>query len=104
MVAALVGVVSRHDVLRVSDRPDREVKARLDELLASPRWAPEGHHVTAQVVDGVVRLSGSIRYPSDARVVAGLATQVPGVIEVRTDLTAEQPEPKPSYFKDTDWC
>src|SRR5581483_7437398 len=32
----LVGVVSRHDVLRVFDRPDKEIRSRLAQLLASP--------------------------------------------------------------------
>jgi CBS domain-containing protein len=99
----LVGVLSRHDILRVFDRPDAEVRSRIASLLASPRMAPEGHQATAAVLDGVVHLSGSVRYPSDSETVVALLSEVPGVIEVRSELTAQLPEPKPSYLHDTDW-
>jgi CBS domain-containing protein len=99
----LVGVLSRHDVLRLFDRPDSEVRSRLKDLLDSPLWAPEGHHIEPEVRDGVVILNGTVRFPSDARYFASVAGQVPGVVEVVNRLTAEEPEPKPSYLHDTDW-
>jgi CBS domain-containing protein len=99
----LVGVVSRLDILRIFDRPDSEVRTRVATVLASPLWAPEGHHISAEVADGMVHLSGTVRYPSDIQVAVSLIGGVPGVIEVRPELTAEQPEPKPSFLKDTDW-
>ena len=99
----LVGVLSRHDILRIFDRPDSEVRVRIAKLLASPMLAPEGHQIHAEVAGGVVRLSGSVRYPSDADVTASVVGGLPGVIEVRNELTAELPEQKPSYLKDTDW-
>lgn len=94
----LVGVLSRHDILRIFDRPDSEVRARISGLLSSRLSAPEGHRVTAEVIDGVVHLSGSVLYPGDAQVLVNMVVEVPGVIEVKDDMTAEYPEPKISYF------
>lgn len=99
----LVGVVSRHDILRVFDRPDAEVRSRIASLLSSRVWVPEGHTVTAEVNDGVVHLSGTVRYPSDIEIVAALVAAIPGVIDVYEDLAARESEPKPSYSTDADW-
>lgn len=85
----LVGVVSRHDMLRMFDRPDPEIRARIDRLLADPLWAPEGHHVHTVVVDGVVKLTGTVRDPRDAWVVVSEIGEVPGVIAVENHLSAE---------------
>lgn len=98
----LVGILSRHDVLRLFDRPDREIRARIAKLLRSV-WAPAGHQVESEVADGVVHLTGTVRYPNDAEVVVSLVGEMPGVIEVHNDLSAELPEPKPSFLKDPDW-
>ena len=97
----VVGVLTRHDVLRIFDRPDHEVKASIAKLLASPMWAADGHNVSAEVHDGVVRLSGSVRYPSDREYVDSMVAEVAGVIEVKSDLTAESREPKHSYLENT---
>jgi CBS domain-containing protein len=91
----LVGVLSRHDILRLFDRPDPEIRASVAALLASPLWAPEGHAVQAAVLDGVVTLTGSVLHPSDQDVVCSRIGQVPGVIEVVDRLTWRKPEPKP---------
>jgi CBS domain-containing protein len=99
----LVGVLSRHDILPLFDRPDSEIRASIRALLSEPLWAPDGHAVEAEVLDGVVILTGSVRYPSDEGVVCDLVRQVPGVIEVVDRLTAQEAEPKPAYLHDTDW-
>jgi CBS domain-containing protein len=99
----LVGVLSRHDILPLFDRPDTDVRASITDLLADPLWAPEGHAVKAEVLDGVVILTGSVRHPSDEAVVRDLVRQVPGVIEVVDRLTSREAEPKPAFLHDTDW-
>jgi CBS domain-containing protein len=99
----LVGMISRHDLLWMLNRPDPEIRDRLNQLLADPLWAPEGHHVEPEVFSGVVILRGTVRHPSDINLVCSDAQQVPGVLEVISHLTAESPEPKPSYLHDTDW-
>jgi CBS domain-containing protein len=97
----LVGVLSRHDILPLFDRPDAEIRAQVTELLASPLWAPEGHAVQVEVLDGVVILTGSVLHPTDQRVVCSLIGQVPGVIEVADRLTWREPEPKPGYARES---
>src|SRR5579875_500790 len=99
----LVGVVSRHDLLHLYDRPDREIHDRIRELLADPSWAPEGHHVQHSVHDGVVLLTGTVVHPSDQDVITSIVRQVPGVLEVANRMTATEPEPRPRFLKDTDW-
>jgi osmotically-inducible protein OsmY len=85
------------------DRPDHEIRRRIGRMLRNPLWAPEGHHVQAEVIDGVVKLAGTVRYPSDALVVVSEISEVPGVISVENHLSAELAEPSPSYLRDTDW-
>lgn len=99
----LVGVVSRHDLLHLYDRPDREIHSRVRELLTDPSWAPEGHHVQHSVHDGVVLLTGTVLHPSDRDVIAAMVRQVPGVLEVANRTTATEAEPRPVFLKDTDW-
>ena len=91
----LVGVLSRHDILPLFDRPDAEIRAQITELLASPLWSPEGHAAQAEVLDGVVILTGSVLHPTDQRVVCSLIGQLPGVIEVVDRLSWREPDPKP---------
>ncbi len=77
----LVGVLSRHDVLRLLDGPDHEIMAGVSELLADPLWAPDGHAVEVEVRDGVVIFTGTVLHPIDKRLVRNLAGEVPGVIK-----------------------
>ena len=97
----LVGVLSRHDILRLFDRPDAEIRAQITELLASPLWVPEGHAVQAEVLDGVVILTGSVLHPTDQGVVCSLIRQLPGVIDVVDRLKWREPEPKPRHPRPT---
>jgi CBS domain-containing protein len=91
----LVGVLSRHDILRLFDRPDSEIRAGVTEILADPLWAPDTHEVEVDVRDGVVILTGSVRHPSDKRLIRNLVDEVPGVIEVVDQLVWQTPDPKP---------
>jgi CBS domain-containing protein len=91
----LVGVLSRHDILRLFDRPDGEIRAGVTEILEDPLWAPDSHEVDVEVRDGVVILTGSVRHPSDKRLIHNLVGEVPGVIEVVDQLVWETPDPKP---------
>ena len=99
----LVGVLSRHDLLRLYDRPDPEIRRRIDRVLSSPLWTPEGQAVSAEVRDGVVILSGTVRYRSDAHVVSDVIRHLPGVLEVVDRMQWQEEDPKPSYLRDTDW-
>ena len=93
----LVGVLSRHDLLRLFDRPDPEIRERVAAVLGSPLWSPEDHHVEAIVADGVVTLTGSVHYENEASALEGVVRQVPGVIEVINKVTANRPGSKPAF-------
>ena len=93
----LVGVLSRHDVLGLFDRPDPEIRERLTALLANPLWTPEDHHAEAAVADGVVTLTGSVHYEHEAAALEGVVRQVPGVIEVINKVRAHQPGYTPAF-------
>ena len=77
---AVVGIVSRRDILRVMVRTDEvlraEVQHRLDEYAdGATRW-------TATVSSGVVRVTGEFGNETEQAVVAVLARTVPGVAAV----------------------
>jgi CBS domain-containing protein len=86
----LVGIISRHDLLRIFHRPDSEIAAELEIKLADPLYAPEHHSVTAAVEDGVVTLIGSVRSPGEVAVVVGLASNVGGVVHVENRITSDE--------------
>lgn len=83
----LVGIIARQDLLRVFHRSDADIAAEIDVKLLDPMYAPEEHSVTAVVEDGVVTLLGSVRYSGELPVIVGLASNVPGVIQVDSRLT-----------------
>lgn len=91
----LVGILSRHDLLQLFCRPDPEIRARVAELLASPLWAP-GHTVEAEVRDGVVILTGTVRRGADGPVVSSIVGHIPGVIDVINRIQVEEQEYQPS--------
>ena len=82
----LVGIVARHDLLRVFHRTDADIAAEIDAKLADPLYAPEDHAVTAIVEDGVVTLFGSVRFSGELPGIVSLASNVPGVVEVDNRL------------------
>jgi CBS domain-containing protein len=98
----VVGILSRGDVLRLLDQPDSEIRDNLAMLQDDPLWMPDEHAVTFSVNDGVVTMSGSVLYPSDAQVVHNIVQQLPGVVRVIDELTWRKSDPKPSYLRDTD--
>jgi CBS domain-containing protein len=99
----LVGVISRHDLLRLFDRPDSEIRDHIEQLFADPLWAPADHSAEFSVRDGVVTLTGSARSESDISVLAAAVRQIPGVIEVFNRMSARGPEPRPRELRPTDW-
>jgi CBS domain-containing protein len=99
----LVGVISRHDILRLFDRPDQEIRERLDHLLEDPLMAPEGARVEVTVRDGHVTLEGTTRYAGDVSIVENIVKEVPGVVGVTNRVHGTAPDPRPPVFRDTDW-
>lgn len=93
----VVGIVARSDLIRSFLRPDDELQADLDRLLGDALRAPEEHRVTGSVKHGIVRLKGSVRWPSDARVLSAAAGGIPGVVDVDVLITAREADPSLSY-------
>ena len=79
--AEIVGVVSRHDVLRALLRDDAQTQAALDELLRG-----RDDDVMAQVEWGVVTLMGAVTYHSTARRLAQTVRDIDGVVDVDAQL------------------
>lgn len=93
----VVGIVARTDLLRSYVRPDAEVLADVQRMLVDPLRSPEDHRAEPSVKNGVVRLQGTVRWPSDARVLSAMAAAIPGVVDVDLLLTAREPEPSLSH-------
>ena len=89
----LVGVVTRQDLLGAYARPDDAIADEMNAALADPTRTPEGNGVRAYVHDGVVTLAGEVTDDLDRRVVARVAWQVPGVVDVVDELAVRQAAP-----------
>lgn len=87
---ALVGIVSRQDLLRVFDRPDDAIADEVREVLHSDPNLPDGRHVHCQVEAGVTKLTGEVRYEWDVPIVVATVRAVPGVIEVVNQIHARE--------------
>jgi CBS domain-containing protein len=78
----LVGIVSRHDLLKVFARSDQEIAREVrEDLLEGPLWADtSGVHVS--VSGGVVTLSGRMTRRGDVRILVKMAERINGVLAV----------------------
>ena len=90
----VVGIVSRHDLLKPFHRTDDAVAADIAALLADPLQVPETHQAKPSVVSGVVALDGTVRWPSDIRLLEAVVARVPGVVAVENRLEAQETEPR----------
>ena len=101
---ALVGIVSRQDILRSLARPDDEIAAEVTRLLRTDPNRPDDHRVTSSVEDGRVRLTGDVRYAWDERIIVEMIRGVDGVIDVDSNLHHREPNPsrpKPPWMLGT---
>jgi CBS-domain-containing membrane protein len=89
---ALIGMVSRRDLLRVFLRPDAEISAEVHGVLTGV-LLEDPQSVTVQVRDGVVTLGGSLREPELIPAAVRLASDVDGVVAVTEELTSRPAEP-----------
>jgi len=90
----LVGIVSRGDLLKVHLRPDDEISTDIARDVLGVCLADKYDQVNAEVLDGVVTLTGQVDRRSTANLVIRLGRQVPGVVDVLDRLTVA--------FEDTD--
>lgn len=86
----LIGIVSRRDLLSAFLRPDVEIAADVQAIIAG--ILPEDSSVVSvSVSDGVVTLAGSLSRPENAATAIRLASEVDGVVDVIDDLSARRP-------------
>jgi CBS domain-containing protein len=79
--AEIVGIMSRHDVLRAVLRDDADTQAALDQLLRG-----RDEDVIAQVEWGVASISGTVPYHSTARRLVSMVRDVDGIVGVDSDV------------------
>ncbi|HUY47776.1 MAG TPA: CBS domain-containing protein [Streptosporangiaceae bacterium] len=83
----LIGVVSRHDLLRVFLRPDEDLAAEVRQVLTDVLLISPGT-ITVSAHDGLVTLAGQAGRPDLAQAAVRLAGDVDGVCAVSDKLSA----------------
>jgi CBS domain-containing protein len=85
----LIGIVSRADVLGVSDRPDADILAEVTHVVAGELGTiPDDFEATAS--SGVVTLTGSVARQETALELVARLRHVEGVVAVRDRLAVSQ--------------
>ena len=84
---ALIGLVSRGDLVRAFVRTDEEILKEIeDDVLRRVMWLnPSDVEVTIE--DGIVTIKGEVASEADADLLPKFVRRVPGVVEVSSTLT-----------------
>ncbi|TWV56740.1 CBS domain-containing protein [Streptomyces misionensis] len=90
---ALLGIVSRSDLLKVFLRGDAEIAEEVRREVVGHLFGPEAAGIRVEVHDGVVTLGGRVRETSLVPLAARLARAVPGVVDVRCALAGPPRRP-----------
>jgi len=91
----LVGIVSRHDILKMFDRPDTAIGEDVALALKDRVNLPDGCHVRFSVEDGVVTLTGDVRYEWDEPIVVDRVRGVAGIIDIVSHIRNRERNPRP---------
>ena len=87
---ALVGIISRGDVVRIFLRSDAEIAREIEqEVLLKTMWLEPGT-VAVTVHEGEVRLTGQVERKSLVPILVRLTETVDGVIAVHSHVTYER--------------
>jgi CBS domain-containing protein len=86
---ALIGIVSRSDLLRPFTRPDAETHREVVERIAEGTLLVEPYRVDVAVSDGIVRLAGRVARHGQAKLAEQLAGGVSGVVAVDNHLRSD---------------
>jgi CBS-domain-containing membrane protein len=84
---ALVGIVTRADLVRAFVRADEEIAREIREDVVMRTLWIEPEQVSVVVAHGAVRLAGHVGSRSDAELAESLARRVPGVVSVESSLS-----------------
>lgn len=86
---ALVGIVTRADLVRAFVRTDEDLGREIrEDVLLRALWIPPAT-VQVAVEEGVVTLTGRVDNRVTAEILPGLVQRVPGVVSVVCEVTAE---------------
>jgi len=81
----LVGIVSRADLVRAFVRTDEDLRtAIVEDVIRRAMWLDD-RELGVEVIEGRVRITGTLEKRSDAVILERLVEQVPGVIAVVVD-------------------
>ncbi|WP_235557991.1 CBS domain-containing protein [Sphaerimonospora mesophila] len=78
----LMGIVSRHDLLKVFVRPDEEIAREIAEDIVERNLWTDTSDIEITVRDGVVTVAGTIPERSSADIAIRLIRRVNGVVDV----------------------
>lgn len=93
----LEGIISRADVMGAFARPDAALRDEIYEDVALGVLQLHDSHVSVDVVDGVVTLSGTVPTRSEARLLEELTNRVEGVVSVTSDVQWSTDDMKPGF-------
>jgi CBS domain-containing protein len=83
----LVGIVTRHDLVRAFVRSDDAIEDEIREVMHRLLLPDMGAGVNVKVREGGVVLTGRLERRSDVEIVNRLTERVPGVVSVSSDVT-----------------
>lgn len=83
---ALVGIVTRGDLVRAFGRSDEEIAREIREDVVLRTFWIAGHDVEVTVVDGVATLHGIVDTRTLSELLPDFVRGVPGVVAVEADL------------------
>lgn len=92
---ALIGIVTRTDLVRAFARTDREIEREIRDTVLRTLWIEEPG-LNLRVEHGEVRLSGKIQRRADAELLETFAARVPGVVAVHSTLRWAWDDTKPT--------
>lgn len=85
---ALVGVLSRRDLLKLFLREDDELRTEIrEEIFGRTLWT-DPDTIDVEVAGGVVAMQGQLERQSEVEIAEHLVRAMPGVVDVRNSLQA----------------
>jgi CBS domain-containing protein len=88
---ALLGIVSRSDLLSVYDRPDSDIQAEVTTQIIAGEFGLHPADFVVTVSAGVITLAGLVARPETALELTARIRHVEGVVAVRNRLTVGEP-------------